>query len=76
MKFRVLKYHLLCIVSMTFSRSLHASSGEIKTDRKLENTSTKSCLIKFHHKYIEKRTISRDEMQSKFENIIGTKHSK
>ena len=36
MKFRLSKSHLLCFVSVTFSRSPHISSGEINIDRKME----------------------------------------
>ena len=36
---RLLKFHLLCFVSMTFS--FYVSSGEINMDKKMEKTSTK-----------------------------------
>ena len=46
MKFRPSKFHLLSFVSMTLSRQLYVSLGEIDMDRKMEKTSTKSCLFK------------------------------
>ena len=62
MKFRLSKFHLLGFVSMTTSHSLQVLSGEINMDRKIEKTSTKSCLFKLSGSYVHcKRTISRDE---------------
>ena len=46
MKFRLSDFHLSCFVSKTFLRSLYVSLGEINIDRKMEKTSTKSCLFK------------------------------
>ena len=63
MKFRLSKFHLLCFVSKTFSRSLCVSSGEIDMDRKMEMTSKKDCFSGLLvHKCIDKKTIARDEM--------------
>ena len=63
MKFELSKFHLLCIVSMTFSRSFFVSSGKINIDRKMEKTSTRVvCLSLVAHKYIDNRMISHEEM--------------
>ena len=40
MKFRLSKFHLMCVVSMAFL--LYLSLGEINLDRKVEKTNTKS----------------------------------
>ena len=47
MKFRHLKFHLLCFVSKTIS--CYVPSGEININRKIEKKSTKSFLFKPGH---------------------------
>ena len=61
MKFRLSEFHFN-IVSMTFSGSLYVSSGEMNKNRKIERRVQKVvCSSLVVHKYIDKRTMSRDE---------------
>ena len=62
MKFSLSKFHLLCFVAMTFSRSHYVMSEEIEKDKKWKRQMQRViCSNLVVPKYIGKRTMSRDE---------------